>query len=618
MKLKWYNFSILGFLVFYLLFSCNTKNSNSLDSNFANDPCSFSQPNLARITHLNLNLSVDFDNKILKGFAEYDIISNKSQEIIFDTNDSLTIDSIYADGNKISNYSWGEKNPHLGRALKVEIKPTSKKVKLYYKTNPNASALQWIPAHQTTNKKYPFLFTQGQFILTRSFIPIQDTPSIRITYNATIKVPKGLLALMSAKNPKQIIEDGIYSFKMKQPIPPYLMALAIGDLEYKSLNKISGVYADPITIQAAHEEFSNTPKMITTANQLYGKYPWEQYDLLVLPPSFPYGGMENPRLTFITPTVITGDKSLTNLIAHELAHSWSGNLVTNATWDDFWINEGFTVYLERQIMKEVEGEEYVKMIESLGYENLEEAINNLGPENPYTALKINLNGANPEDAYSAVPYEKGYFFLNYLENRYGKENFTTFLKSYFEKFKFKTITTEQFIQELKESLTQGQDDFVETWVYNPGMPPLKKPISERLVNVENYFNEWLNGKITATKIPNSNWSTYEYLQFIRLIPEEGISESQMTDLDNKFDFTHSKNTEIAALWYEKAVYNSYKPAYASIEQFLRRVGKKRNIIPIFRAFIDNGNKELGAKLYKQVRPNYHPVTYKAIDKLFSE
>ena len=300
-------------------------------------------PDEAVVTHLNWDANVNFELNKIQATAVLTIkTSSEAKQLILDTKD-LTINSVMNGNNETLNFVLGETQPHLGTPLIIGITPKTKNVTISYETSEKAEALQWLEPSQTTDKAFPFLFTQSQAILARSWIPIQDSPGIRFTYNAQVKVPTELLAMMSASNPTEKNESGVYNFEMKQAIPAYLMALAVGDVQFSSLGQRSGVYAEPSVLAKSATEFEDLEKMISAAEELYGPYRWDRYDLIVLPSSFPFGGMENPRLTFATPTILAGDKSLTSLVAHELAHSWSGNLVTNANWNDFWLNEGFTV-----------------------------------------------------------------------------------------------------------------------------------------------------------------------------------------------------------------------------------------------------------------------------------
>lgn len=375
-KMKFKHTLLVAVAIIFMTSCTESKKEEMKELKYVEEPHSHAQPNEAVITHLNLDIDVNFDKEVISGTASYDITNNnEATEIILDAK-NLVIEKVQADGED-TKFSLGVFDESLGQPLKIVITKDTKKITVFYQTTDKTEAVQWLTPQQTQDKTQPFLFTQGQAILTRTWIPIQDSPQIRITYDATVRVPKELMAVMSAENPKVKTANGEYHFKMAQKIPPYLMALAVGDITYKAVSNRTGVYAEPSMVDAAQEEFSEMEKMVVEAEKLYGKYAWDQFDVIVLPPSFPFGGMENPRLTFATPTLIAGDKSLTSVIAHELAHSWSGNLVTNATWDDFWLNEGFTVYFENRIMEALYGKERADMLGLIARQDLDEEVKGL-------------------------------------------------------------------------------------------------------------------------------------------------------------------------------------------------------------------------------------------------
>jgi aminopeptidase N len=338
------------------------------------------------ITHIDLDLNVDFAAKKLWGEATLHIANKTSGKKLFLDTNELTIKKVTLDEKKQpTTFTLGEVTPFLGQALVIDITPTTKTVNIQYETSPQAAAIQWLEPSQTEGKKMPYMFTQGEAILARTWFPCQDTPQVRMTYNATIHTPKGMLAIMSAENSPKKNPQGIYTFKMPQAIPSYLFALAVGDIAFEPIDKRTGVYSEPAMVKKAAWEFANLGNMVNAAEKIYGPYSWGRYDVLVLPQSFPFGGMENPRLNFVSPTLITGDRSQVYVVTHELAHSWSGNLVTNATWDDFWINEGFTNYFERRIIESIDGKEQAEINAMLGFQRLNETI----------ADKTMVNGDTP-------------------------------------------------------------------------------------------------------------------------------------------------------------------------------------------------------------------------------
>ncbi|MFD2515608.1 M1 family metallopeptidase, partial [Pontibacter locisalis] len=588
--------SVAGSLQFASCTSQPTKDDQNMTTEqsalerMSGDVHSYAQPAEAVAKHLDLDIDVNFDQKVLSGTASYNIENlTGTDRIIFDTR-NLQIEKVYlGEEMEETTFELGEEKEFLGQPLVVQIKPDTKKVTIKYKTSPDAAALQWLNPQQTAGKKNPFLFTQSQAILARTWIPIQDSPGIRITYNAKVKVPKELLAVMSAENPIQKNDTGVYTFQMKQPIPSYLMALSVGDLTFRKIGPQTGIYAEPPTIEAAAYEFAEMDKMLVAAEKLYGKYRWDRYDLLVLPPSFPFGGMENPRLTFVTPTVLAKDRSLTSLIAHELAHSWSGNLVTNGTWDDFWLNEGFTVYFERRIMEELYGKEYADMLQVLGYQDLTNTINDLGADSEDTRLKLDLEGRDPDEGLTDIAYEKGNFFLANIERAVGREKFDAFLNKYFSTFAFESTNTDKFLNFLRQELIKGDEELaekinIEGWVFSPGLPEdFVKPTSTRFAKVEEAFNAWKGGK-PAAQLSTKDWSSHEWLHFIRMLPEN-MNQEQMAELDKAFSFTKSGNSEVLAAWLLHAIRNNYTTADQALETFLTNVGRRKFLVPIYKALI---------------------------------
>ena len=426
------------------------------------------------------------------------------------------------------------------------------------------------------------------------------------------------MAVMSAENPKTKTEDGIYTFKMKQPISPYLMALAVGDIEYKAVSNRTGVYAEKSMVDKAHFEFSDMEKMVIAAENLYGDYDWDQFDVIVLPPSFPFGGMENPRLTFATPTVIAGDKSLTSLIAHELAHSWSGNLVTNATWNDFWLNEGFTVYFEIRIMEAVYGKDRANMIALIGRQDLDEEIESFKDEPHRTKLKLDLKGKNPDDGMNSIAYDKGYLFLRTLEETVGREKFDVFLKDYFKTHAFSTITTEQFLNYLNTNLLEPNKVTFNTeeWVYKPGIPSNQASItSDKFANAEKALHQFLGNDTIEASI-TKDWTTLEWVHFIRNFPKT-MTQNDMSRLDEAFDLSNATNSHIAMVWFEQAINFDYhgNNVDQNIEDFLIRVGRRWYVNTLFKAFEKNGKTKEALAIYKKSRANYHSVTANTIDEL---
>ncbi|MFZ7113744.1 MAG: M1 family metallopeptidase [Bacteroidota bacterium] len=588
------------------------------------DPHSYARANESKVTHLNLNLTVDFEKKILHGKAVLTIQSEAgANQIHLDTKD-LNIEKVTSGNSDApAKFTFGKEEKYLGKELIIDIDSGTKFITIHYATSPDAAALQWLSPQQTAGKKQPFLFTQSQAILARTWVPIQDSPGIRFTYEATVQVPKQLMAAMSAENPQQKNDSGIYHFTMPKPIPAYLLALAVGDFVFKPLDSRTGVYAEQVTIDKAIHEFSDLPQMVNAAEKLYGEYAWGRYDLIVLPPSFPFGGMENPMLTFATPTIIAGDRSLTTLVAHELAHSWSGNLVTNATWDDFWMNEGFTVYFELRIMEALYGKDFSDMQCLLGLEDLKATIEELGATSADTHLKLNLAGRDPDDGMNDIAYEKGHFLLLLIEKTIGRDKFDAFLKNYFHRHAFGTITTEQFIEEYNSELIKGNTELaqkinIEEWIYKPGLPANCPTVtSAKFDAVAKEAEQWINGQ-NAGQLKTSGYSTFEWLRFLALLPEK-VSLDRMKDLDSTFHFTSTGNSEILFAWLEKSIFSNYEPAFPTLRIFLNDVGRRKFVKPLFAAMIKTeSGKKMAQSIYSTARENYHSITQITIDSLLSK
>ncbi|WP_207495404.1 M1 family metallopeptidase [Aridibaculum aurantiacum] len=613
--------SILVLVSIVLIIACKQqeKETKKEETKEILDPHSAANPATSVVKHLDLDIEVNFTSQQITGVANWQINNiGNTDNITFDTK-GLTVHSVKLDEGEEARFAIGDETPHLGTPLVVKINQGTKKVSIHYTTSKDAGALQWLTPQQTAGKKLPFLFTQSQPILARSWVPCQDGPAVRFTYSAKVKVPQGLMAVMSAENPQQKSDDGIYTFRQPNPIPSYLMALAVGDIAFKAVDERTGVYAEPAMLEKAAWEFADMGKMVAAAEKLYGPYRWGRYDVLVLPPSFPYGGMENPMLTFATPTVIAGDRSLVSLVAHELAHSWSGNLVTNATWDDMWLNEGFTTYFERRIIEAVYGKEEAKMLEVLGRQDLYHDLESIGDTSQFTQLKTNSAGMDPDVVSSNIPYEKGYFFLRTIEELVGRARFDAFLKKYFTENAFHSKTTEQFLEYLKAYFADINDLEkqlqVNDWVYKPGIPNNIPPsVSPEFAAIDSIVS-----KASATNsyggLSNRLKSTNQLLYFISQLPAS-LTSADMKAIDKEFGFTQSGNAEIQTAWYTLALRHRYQPAYPAIDNFLTRVGRRKFLMPLYKEMVKTPEgREMAERIYAKARSNYHPVAYTSVDAL---
>lgn len=577
----------------------------------AEDVHSYARLDEVSTPHLELVLDVDFSNRKLQGHATYTLQRHDDSTQVYLDTSHLTIKrtELWLDEQwQPTKFTLGDVHPSLGSELIVDIGNVANKVRIHYETVPTASGLQWLTPQQTAGKKHPFMFSQSQPIHARSWIPIQDSPALRLTYNATVTTPKGLLAVMSADNSLSDNRDGEYQFSMPQAIPPYLIAIAAGDLAIKSISDNVAVFAEQYILDDAAWEFADTPRMIEATEAMYGPYRWDRYDLLILPPSFPFGGMENPRLSFITPTVVSGDRSLINLIAHELAHSWSGNLVTNASWRDLWINEGFTSYVENRIMEALFGKERAQMEFALGYQDLLDNLERLEPKD--TVLNIQLGTRNPDDVFSQVPYVKGQLFLAYLEDKFGRDVFDQFLRNYFDDFAFQSISTAQFKTYLQRELLAKKPDVVSMekvneWLHEPGLPSdAPKPTSDAFAKVELQMQRWLKGGQLQTE----QWTTHEWLHFINNLPLD-ISAENMARLDREFGLTKSQNSEIAHAWLKLSIVKKYEPARDRLRNYLLTIGRNKLVSPLYRELAKTpDNLKWAREVYEQAKPGYHPLT----------
>jgi leukotriene-A4 hydrolase len=588
------------------------------------DTHSFARPAEARVTHVGLDLTPDFTTHRMTGTARLAIQRAPSADsIVLDVRD-LTINRVTdGQGNPLG-YAVGAAQKFTGSPLAIALRPATHAIVIEYQTSPDAAAVQWLSPEQTAGKRLPFLFTQGQAILTRTWVPTQDSPGIRQTYDATIHVPAGMVAVMSAEHvgaagQRDARGLALYRFRMTHPIPPYLIALAVGDIAFSPVGTRTGVYAEPSVVARAASEFAEVDQMVAAAEKLYGPYRWGRYDILVLPPSFPFGGMENPTLTFATPTVLAGDRSLVSLIAHELAHSWSGNLVTNATWDDFWLNEGFTTYIENRIMEELRGRPYAEMLSELGRQGMQQAVVDAGgPAGADSRLHLELAGRDPDEGMTDIAYEKGAAFLQTVESVVGRPRLDAWLRSYFDRFAFQPMSAERMLAFMRERLltpAEAQRIDVEQWIYQPGIPSNIVPVrSAALAKVGEQAEAWKNGGATSA-LQTASWSTHEWLHFLGSFPET-TPLPRLAELDRAFKLSTSGNSEILEAWLLIAIRNRYEPAFPALERFLTSQGRRKFLTPLYTALAKTDwGRAMAMDIYRRARPTYHSVAVNTIDQV---
>ena len=599
------------------------------------DPHSYGNPEHVQIQQFELDLKVDFEKRRLSGLVILDILRQEgapdaltldldTRGLTIEEVDVHRLDPVRFDPFKPVPFHLSPVDPILGSKLSIELTPAAMQVRIRYHTSPDAQALQWLDPGHTAGKKQPFLFTQSQAIHARSWIPLHDSPGARVSYTATIRVPPGMTAVMAAEprlNPRDTAK-GIFRYRLPQSIPPYLVAMAVGDLAFKSLGRRTGVWAEPATLEAAASEFADVELMLAACEKDFGFYRWGRYDLLVLPPSFPFGGMENPRLTFVTPTILAGDRSLVSLIAHELAHSWSGNLVTNATWRDFWLNEGFTTYLERRIIESVYGRDRADMEALLGFYELRSELPRLKKADQI--LHIDLTGRDPDDGMTSVPYEKGALLVQAIERAFGRDRFDAFLQDYFNTFRFQSITTAQFEEFLRANLLGDDSESarivdLRLWLDTPGLPKIVvAPESARLDAVARLALSWANQSTPTGELRAAEWCTQEWIRFLRVLPAN-LPVERLGELDRQFNLTQRGNAEIAHVWLLLAINRGYHPADARLEAFLTTIGRRKLVLPLYQALIatPDGRRRAEA-IYAKARPFYHPITIESIDRIMKK
>lgn len=589
----------------------------------ARDVWTHAAPQIARVTHVDLDLDVDFASETLSGRALLDVLAAPgAKRIVLDVDD-LDISEVTGADGKPLHYVVGPRDKELGSALTITLPAGNNRIAIRYRTRPGASALQWLTPELTAGKKQPYLFSQGQPINNRSWVPTQDSPGIRQTWSATLTVPDGFVAVMSgerldgARGVPVPHQKRRFRFRMDKPVPPYLIALAVGDLAFKATGPRSGVWSEPGMLDGAASEVADVEKMIDAAEALYGPYRWGRYDMLVLPPSFPFGGMENPTLTFLTPTIITGDRSNTDVVAHELAHSWSGNLVTNATWSDSWLNEGFTTYFENRIMEAVYGKERAAMYADLDWDGLQSDITDAGGQQ---APATRLHG-DPGATAGQLDYFKGSTFLRTIEQAVGRERFDAYLRSYFDRHAFQPQTSAGFLADIRKNLIKGDKALedklqLDRWVYQPGLP-------ENAVHVTSATLAAVDAQLAAVKAGGSvsavkpqGWATQQWLRFLNGLPREQ-TPARLKELDETLGLSASNNAYVRSAWAELAIANRYDPALPAIRAFAGSVGRGLLIRPIYEGLMKQGEwgPPIARRFFEEARQTYHPVTAAQVEKI---
>lgn len=578
------------------------------------DPHSYADLEQPRARWFDWRARVDFPTRRIHGEVElhFERPTREAGPLDLDTRD-LTIHAVSgADRRQSYPFEIGAPDPVLGSRLRITLPAGAASVRVSYTTSPEATALQWLTPSQTFGGRDPFLFTQGQAIHTRSIVPLQDTPSIRVRYRAEVTGPSHLVTVMAASSLERVVRgnDSVSKFEMNQPIPPYLFAFALGDLQYRDVGPRSRVWAEPAVLEKAAWEFAGVDRMLVAAEKLFGRYDWERFDILTMPMAFPYGGMENPRLTFLTPTLLAGDRSLVNVVAHELAHSWTGNLVTNASAEDFWLNEGFTVFAERRILEALEGPELTALHAAIGRKSLDVALENFKETPQFTRLKTRLTGVDPDAAFSVVPYEKGYLFLRALEDAVGRDRFSAFLLDYVRTFAFGVLTTEEFLAFARSRIPEAfQKVNVDAWVHGEGVPAeAPKPRSQRLAELEG---------LSADSLPPSNlvktWTPTEWQLYLDSRPRPS-PPSLLEELDQAFSLTTSRNYEVLVAWLTLALRSGHRAVLPRVGEVLGEVGRMKYLKPLYQALAaDSQTKAQARAWFEQHANGYHPIARQGVE-----
>jgi len=576
------------------------------------DPHSYTDSDQARTESLEWSARVDFDSRVLHAQAILNLRDPAGGILDLDTRD-LEIEDVSDQGGRPVSFALEAPERILGSRLRLQLPEKTQSIRIRYRTSPSASALQWLDAEQTFGKAEPFLFSQCQAIHARSLIPLQDTPRVRIRYRAEFTVPARLRGLMAGRFLSRH-ENGtvaVERYEGPEPIPPYLFALAVGKLSSRDLGPRSRVWAEAAIVESAAWEFARVEETMRAAEVLFGPYLWERFDILTMPLSFPYGGMENPRLTFITPTVLAGDRSLVNVVAHELAHSWTGNLVSNASAEHFWLNEGFTVYAERRILEVLEGEEMAALHAAVGRRSLDDALERFASRPELTRLRTQLQGVDPDEAFSVVPYEKGYLFLRAIEESVGRSAFDAFLRKYLTQFRFQSITTEEFVRALEEHLPQVRSSLnVGEWLTGTGVPAnAPVPRSGRVEAIAAV------GQSCPSPAAAKSWTPSEWQLYLESLHRPASLELS-EQLDSTFHLGQSKNYEVLISWLVVAAHAKYSPAFRDIERVLGEVGRMKYLRPLYTALSKSSQtRGLSEACYARYRGIYHPIARQVVETI---
>ena len=628
------------------------------------DISSYSNFNEIIQKELDIDISLDFEKKQMIGKMDinYEIINQEISKIILDLKgpEIVSVEYIQKDeeGEDLKSiklnyeiYSENEFKDSLGTPLIIYLDNIKNNKEVDYKkiielktlliriqfiTTEKCTGIQFLTKEQTYTKKYPFMFTQCEAIQCRSLFPVQDSPSVKSTYKVTTSIESPLTFLfggiIKTKYYDSNTKKNITLFEQNIPIPSYLVAFVAGELEYGRISERCGVWTEVGLCKKACNEFKDAETYIKIAEEyLDHPYEWEVYNLLVLPFSFPYGGMENPNLTFVTPALLAGDRSMSNVIGHEISHSWTGNLVTNKNWKNFWVNEGFTTFMERKLDSALLGEDMENLEAIVGNNELIADIKLLGEDSEYTKLSADYGGNDPDDGFSTAPYEKGYQFLIYIEKLIGKDVFKEVMQKYIKKYRLKSVDHTAFkgvLEEvIKEKFKEKADEIIgkidwEKWLYEKGIPKYTNEFSsEYLKDAEKLAEDFLNEKEDNETVLKKfkEWHTNVKLAFLNYLSEhkDKINETICQNLKKKLNLAEEYNSEIKYMWYLLALDKKIESEIPNIKKFLETHGRLKYIRPIYFAWMEKDFNE-AKEFFDKVKYLYHPFGRRMIQEKFDK
>lgn len=608
--------------------------------------------------NVELDVSIDFEKQQMYGTVqtEYEILNPSLNKIILDLHgpDISQINLITEDYDEIpleyEIYDKNEDKEALGTPLIINLESLKKEnndeyekifkdklvtINIKFNTNEKCNGIQYLTKEQTHSKQYPFMFTQCEAIQCRTLFPCQDTPSVKAKYKVKTSIESPLTFLFGGIAKSHYSDSStkkkIMLFEQNIPIPSYLVAFVAGDLEFAKISKRCGVWAERGLASKAANEFIDAEKYIEIAeNYLNHPYEWQTYNILVLPFSFPFGGMENPNLTFVTPALLAGDRSMSNVIGHEISHSWTGNLVTNKNWANFWVNEGFTKFMERKLDKNLLGEDMSNLESIVGNNSLISAIKMYGEDSHFTSLSPDFSGIDPDDGFSTIPYEKGYQLLVYLEEKVGEDMFREIMSKYIDTFKYKSVDWTDFKQIYEEYVTEKMNrsnsrkilnsiDW-NKWVTEKGFPSYKMEFKSKYTKeVEDLIGQFLDGKENpenALKI-FKEWHTNVKLTFLDEIKKDvkNFDEDLILKIKKELNLVEEYNDDVKALWYEITLDKKLDIEIENIKQFLQTHGRLKYLKPLYYGWI-NLDLESARTFFDENKYLYHPISRRLIQNKF--